>query len=66
MGSTLLSSRLLINHSLLPLSYLPRGGAGEKIEERSHVLRRVFEATELNDNVVFRLFNTLLDRPDKI
>jgi hypothetical protein len=26
-------SRLLINHSLLPLSYLPRNRAGEKIRK---------------------------------
>jgi len=34
-------SRLSINHSLFPLSYLPRKRAGEKIAERSQFSRRV-------------------------
>jgi hypothetical protein len=38
-------SRLLMNHSLLPLSYLPRKEAGEKIEEGSHLSCRVLRRT---------------------
>jgi hypothetical protein len=53
-------SRLLINHSLLPLSYLPRKRAGEKVKERSHFSQGVETGgtSELPHN---SFLNTLLE-----
>jgi hypothetical protein len=52
-------SRLLINHSLLPLSYLPRKGAGERIEERSHLFAGCCKQPGQN-RIGRAFFNTLL------
>ena len=43
--------RLLRNHSLLPLSYLARIGAGEKVEEGSHLSCRVLRPVKMEGHL---------------
>ncbi len=52
------TSRLVINHSLLPLSYLSRKRPGEKMEESNHLSRRMLRPRRTR-NAMSRFLNIL-------
>ena len=58
-GDWTFARRLLINHSLPPLSYLPRNRAGRRLRKEA-IFTQGVETNELKEIVFSFFFNTLL------